>query len=324
MSRTESLIVAYLLDGKGSGKKITWKEIEQWAPDTGQLWVHLNYTSNRTSTWLNKNTHINPMAARTMTVEESRPRSVIYPDGLLMFLRGVNLNPGQDPEDMVSIRIWLSQQCIITTRKRRLLSIDDVRRRIEEGRGPCSTVELFRMLNERLIDRMADVIENIEEQVDSLEEEVVYSESRLLRPKIADLRRQSIMIRRYLAPQREALNKIFIDESLFFSQIDKLHIREATDRIIRYIENLDSARERATITQEELTSRISEQLDKRMYVLSLVAVIFLPLTFITGLLGINVGGIPGAENKWAFMIVSGMLVLLGVVLCGLCYKKKWM
>ena len=76
-------------------------------------------------------------------------------------------------------------------------------------------------------------------------------------------------------------------------------IREIAERTSRFVEDIDAAKDRAAITQEELNSRLSEQMNKAMYVLSIVAAIFLPLGLLTGLLGINVGGIPGAENKWA-------------------------
>jgi len=96
------------------------------------------------------------------------------------------------------------------------------------------------------------------------------------------------------------------------------------DRLPRYIEDLDAARERAAVTQEELVSRLSEQMDKRMYVLSIVAAIFLPLGFLTGLLGINVGGIPGAEYKAGFAIFCLLLVGLIIAEVIIFKKKKWM
>ena len=78
------------------------------------------------------------------------------------------------------------------------------------------------------------------------------------------------------------------------------------------------------MTQEELNSRLSEQLNKRMYVLSIVAAVFLPLGFITGLLGINVAGIPGAEFAYGFVIVCLLLLLLVFIQIGLFKWKKWM
>ena len=103
-----------------------------------------------------------------------------------------------------------------------------------------------------------------------------------------------------------------------------MHLRELLERTARFVEDLDSARDRAAITQEELNNRLSEQMNKAMYVLSIVAAIFLPLSLLTGLLGINVGGIPGAENKWAFLLVTFLLVLIALMLISLFRRIKWL
>lgn len=323
MKRDNNLIAAYLFDGNGGAKKIGWNDIVKWAPERGVIWVHLDYTIQATASWLSDFTQLDRMTAKALVAQESRPRCVATSDGLLLFLRGVNTNPGQDPEDMVSIRTWVNQHCIITTRKRQLLSVIDIMHALEKGVGPKTPAEFLRTLNDCLLDRISNVIENIGDQVDELEQEVMLTESHLLRAKIADLRRQSISLRRYLAPQREALSRLYHHEATFLSATDKLYLREANDRTIRYIEDLDSARERAGITQEELVSRLSEQMNRRMYLLSVVAAVFLPLSFITGLLGINVGGMPGANYQWAFLWVTSALLLIMLFMLWVFHKKKW-
>lgn len=319
----DALIIAYLLDGNGGGKQLHWDEIKKWQPNDGPLWVHLNFTKQLTKKWLRQESHIPSLVANTMSADDVRPRANQYQDGLFVSLRGVNYNPGADPEDMVSIRIWLEANRIVTTRRLRLLSIDDLVQSIEQGVGPKNATEILLMINERLTDRMADVIENINDQADDLEQEVIQLKSHELRPVIAEVRRQAISIKRYLGPQREALSRLFSDESILLTNNDRLRIRETTDRVIRYLEDLDSARERAAITQEELASRIAEQMDKRMYLLSMVALIFLPLTFITGLLGINVGGIPGNNNPHGFYIVLVLSAVIFAIELLLFRRKKW-
>jgi zinc transporter len=109
----------------------------------------------------------------------------------------------------------------------------------------------------------------------------------------------------------------------WLGDIDKVHIREIAERTARFIDDLDSARDRAAITQEELNNHLSEQMNKTMYILSIVAAIFLPLGLITGLLGINVGGIPGTENKFAFAYVTAFLVVFAFALVLVFKRKRW-
>jgi zinc transporter len=94
--------------------------------------------------------------------------------------------------------------------------------------------------------------------------------------------------------------------------------------LTRHIEDLDEARDRAAVTQEQLINSLSEQMNNKMYILSIVAAIFLPLGFLTGLLGINVGGIPGADSKLGFSVF--VILLVGVVGFQIWFfkKKKWL
>jgi zinc transporter len=168
---------------------------------------------------------------------------------------------------------------------------------------------------------MADVIGDIDDAVDQLEAEVLTTESHQLRASLASVRRQVIALRRYLAPQREAMTRLQHEKVPWLDDGDRVRLREIADRITRYMEDLDAARDRAAVTHEELASRLSEQMNRRMYLLSMVAAVFLPLGFLTGLLGINVAGIPGEKYPWAFEIV--VLMLIGVIGLQIWIFKRW-
>jgi len=324
MNNNTGLIAAYILDGKGGGQKLSWDDIKSWSEEDGLLWVHIDYTVDDSHNWLVKESGLDEIVISALTSDDPRPRSVVMKDGLLVMLRGVNMNPGADPDDMVSIRIWMSENRIISTRRRKLLSIVDLRQSIEDGAGPVSASDFLIVLSNRLVDRMASVVDGIDNKADLLEEQVITKQSYQIRPKISQLRREAINLRRYLAPQREAMSRLYNERVPWLNDMDRMKLREIADSTTRYIEELDASRERAIVIQEELMSRISEQMDKRMYVLSIVAAIFLPLGFLTGLLGINVGGIPGAETKTAFYIFCGVLVFITSIQVYIFKKLNWM
>ena len=324
MVNNDGLIGAYVLDGKGGGQKVGWKEIQEWKPTDGLLWVHLDYTAPEAQQWIKEENQLEDVVGDALLAEESRPRVTAFDDGLLISLRGVNLNPGADPEDMVSLRIWAEKSRIITTRRRKLLSVADLYSALEKGEGPRTAGEFLEDVADRLMSRMGGVIDDLEDKVAELEQEVLTAQSHELRPKLASIRRDAINLRRYMAPQREAIARLQSEKISWLTDEDRVRLREVYDHLTRYLEDLDAARERAAVTQEELVSRLSEQMDNRMYVLSVVAAIFLPLGFLTGLLGINVGGIPGAEYKAAFAIFCTFLGAIAIIELIIFRKKKWM
>ncbi len=322
---TESgLVTAHILDGHGGSREIAWPPIATWSPADGPLWVHLDYTDADAAHWLREDSGLDEVAVEALLADETRPRAVNHGAGLLVTLRGVNLNPGADPEDMVSIRLWVDEHRVISTRKRRLLSVEDMRKAMARGTGPDTAADLLVQLAEGLVGRMAEVISDIDDRVSQLENDLDAADHRQLRPTIAGLRRQIIELRRYLAPQREALSRLWAEKAPWLDEGNRLHLREIADRMTRYVEELDLDRERALLAQEYLANSLAEQMNSRMYVLSLAAAIFLPLGFITGLLGINVGGIPGTESPWAFLVVVIIIAAIGVGQFFYLRRRRWL
>ena len=323
MKNGDGFIHAFLLDGTGCGRRLEMDDIESWTSEQGTLWVHLDYTGEAAREWVRNNAGLEELVADALLMEETRPRATAIDDGVLVALRGINMNPGAEPDDMVSVRLWVDSERIISTRKRILLSVSDIVEQLDAGKGPADTADFLVTLADRIVWRMSETVDQCEDMVADLEEKVLDEGSGSLRFDLATLRRQTITLRRYLAPQRDAFAKLIIEKITWLDEDSRLRLREVSDRLIRHIEDLDAVRERAAVTQEELLSRLSDQMNTRMYVLSVVAAIFLPLGFLTGLLGINVGGIPGAENPWSFLLF--ILFLVGVVVAQILWfrHKKW-
>ena len=319
----DGLLHAFLFDGKGGGHDLSWSELNSWTPSQGKIWIHLAYTSPNAYTWLLEESGLEPFIVEALTSEETRPRATVIGKGLLLNLRGVNLNPGADPEDMVSLRVWADENRIITTRKRHLLSMTDLKSLLNSGNGPASISDFIITINELLTSDIEKAVDGIEDSISTLEEQVISSNEGSLRSQISAIRRESIILRRYLAPQREAISRLHIDTISWFSEKDKRHLYEIVNSLVRIVEHLDSLRDRASIAQEELVNSLSAQLNSRMYVLSIITAVFLPLSFFTGLLGINVGGIPGASYKWAFSIVILLLLLVCIGQYFSFRKKHW-
>lgn len=327
------LICAYVLDGKGGGREVTLEEAAAWKPEDGFLWVHLDWRAQEAAKWIKDNVQ-EAAAVETLLAEETRPRTVAYGDGLLVTLRGVNLNPQSDPEDMVSVRIWIGRNRAVTTRHRRIMAVNDVRERIERGNGPKGPGDFLAFIADRLVDRMVPALNELSDVVDDLESTILDSEEDTAplqsstgeyRQRLGRVRRQAIELRRYLAPQREALTRLQMESEDWLTPRHLVLLREASDHITRYIEDLDAIRDRGAVIQDELRNRLSEDMNRTMYVLTVVAAILLPLSLITGLLGINVEGMPGAKDApLAFWWVVLLLVVFAVVQVCLFRRLRWL
>src|SRR3546814_9317673 len=129
---------------------------------------------------------------------------------------------------------------------------------------------------------------------------------------------------RFRSPQRQAVERLAQTDCPWLEPADHIHLREAADRCARMAEELEAVRERAALAHEELTDLRGEQLDRRSLIVSIVALIFLPVTFITGLLGMNVQGIPFAHQPWAFWGVFAFCVLIALAV-GLSFAAaRWL
>ena len=298
----EGLVFACVFDGHGGAKTIDWNGISQWTPEDGPLWIHFDRSADRTKTWLKENT--SELTQRVLLEEETRPRVFATADGLIAILRGVNLNAGEDPDDMVALRLCADDNRLITVRYRPLMTPRDMFADLtQRGTGPRTSAEAFVRLTERLTERMNSVVINLDERLDSIEEQLDETDSLETRRELTAVRQSAVALRRYIGPQREALARVHIDQ--------------------RYIEELDAARDRALVIRDEISNRLAEAMNERMYALSMVAGIFLPLGFLTGLLGINVGGMPGVDNSWAFLLTCLILVLVVALELYLFRRLKW-
>ncbi len=321
---TPNFLFSCPLDGPRRGEDLDFATIRRWKADDGKLWLHIDVRDQASRDWLADESGLPDEVVDTLLAEETRPRSHVIGNGALLVLRGVNTNPGQDPEDMVSVRVWIDRDRVVSSRRRRLLSVIDVHDAIRAGDGPETPGEFLAAVIERLADRIGDFVDSIEDRIDETENAIETESAAATRPQLAALRRQIASVRRFLAPQRDALDRLNRHPPACLSATDSQALREEADRITRYLEDLDLARERAIVLQEELLSKVAQEQNSRMYVLSIVAALFLPLTFVTGLLGMNVGGLPGLENASGFLNSVLVMGVAAVALFAFFRWKKWL
>ncbi|AAV97352.1 magnesium transporter, CorA family (plasmid) [Ruegeria pomeroyi DSS-3] len=291
------------------------------ASGAGFRWLHLDLSDPASADWLHA--HIPPVAASALAQAETRPRCDPLADGILLNLRGVNLNPGSAREDMVSLRLWVTPALVVTARIRRIRATDELRQQSDSGRGPGSVALFLSELLHGLSHRIETVSLELDDRTDGIEEEALQGAGDM-HDRLSALRLTVIKLRRYLHPQREALDALLRNEAGLFDSAGLVLLREAVDRTRRTIEELDATRDRLAAVQDQIASEQVRLLGRNSFVLSVVAAVFLPLGFLTGLFGVNIAGMPGTGTPLAFWLLAGASALLGLAIVLLFRLLKWL
>lgn len=320
----QPILSAWRLDGKGGGEELAPDTVAGWKRGDGVLWLHLNRGSSAAATVLNGLGGLPDPVVEALMAQESRPRLMPQEEGLLVNLRGINLNPGAEPEDMVGLRVWLEADRIVTVRLRKVYSIDDIRAALVARKGPKGAADFLVTLGGRLVDRMTPVVTALTEDVDDIEDQIIEHMEPEHPKRLSELRRRVVRLHRFMAPQRDALGGLGLVKLPWISARQQSSIKEIADRSMRLVEELEAVRERAAVTYDEIYAQHAERMGRNTYVLSIVAAVALPLTLISGLLGMNVGGIPLSDHPWGFLIVTGVLSVAAVAGIFILRRIDWL
>jgi zinc transporter len=312
------ILTALVLEN-GTVSEIPPQQVVDYA-GPGFVWLHAEGAANASRADLPL--YVPAMAANALLASETRPRCDEVDDAVLINLRGTAFDTMQDSDGLVSIRVWVEGQRVTSVSRHRLAALAKVEAAMRAGRladGGDFVAVLAQAISKELDPQVAglgDELDDCEEMLDG----DVYT----LRRKIARIRSQAIVLRRFVAPDRDALVAMAQLDFEWISKDDQLHLREAADRFARMAEELEAVRERAALLHEQLTDLRAEMIDQRSLAIAVTAFIFLPLTFVTGLLGMNVAGIPYADEPWAFWGVVAFCLVIAAAVMGWFAWRQWL
>jgi zinc transporter len=323
-SPDDVILTGYTLDGPGHGHRLSPSEAPDVLRSDTLGWVHLRAQHPDTPGWIVENlSYLDPTIIDALVAEETRPRVTMVGKGLIVILRGINTIEGEDPEDMVSVRLWIDPHRIVSLSRRRVRAIEDIAGNLAEGQGPRDSAEFLVALVERLTHRIETFWSGVDDEADDLEEAVLDTSAPEIRTQLVELRRRAIILRRYLAPQRDALRGLQGAHPAWLETDDLRQLAEELDALERVVEDADAMRERMALVRDELAGQLSDRLNRNMYLLSILSALFLPLGFLTGLFGINVAGMPGASESHAFWYFCGGLVVVVGLQLAILRKLRW-
>ncbi|WOX53044.1 zinc transporter ZntB [Aeromonas sp. CD] len=320
MDRVPSdVIYGLTLDGRGGMQPlVTGSEIPAQQPG----WLHLDYGNPEAARWLLQTPLLNDAARESLLGQSNRPKLVRMGETVLLILRGINHNKDHRPEEMVALRIYITPDLIISSRRRPLLSEQDVFNQLKLGGGADTQADWLVEICDALTDRAGEFVEELHDQILDLEEMVLMRDLPA-NGRLALIRKQLIMIRRYLSPQRDLVARLANEKISWLDEDDRRRLLDIADRLRRWLDDLDAGVARTAVLADEINNLMAEATNRRAYQMSVMALLFLPASFLTGLFGINLGGIPGAESPTAFWIFCGSLVALATGLAVWLKHRRW-
>lgn len=324
MTENSHILLAYDLGDGDTPLPLKGKAVSLELKNQGLAWVHLDANNPKTKNWLKKEiSYLDQIIIDALLEDETRPRLVEFENGALIILRGVNFNHSSNPDDMVSIRVWVDSERIISLQKRQVRAVFEIEEEILIGKAPKNSGEFIANICKKLLHHLEPFLANLDELTGDIEEKVLETHDDELRESVINIRKQALMFRRHLAPQKEVIKHLCSCNQDWLNDIDRRNLEENFNNTMRYIEDLDEIKERSQIIHDELSNSINQKVNKNMYVLSVISAIFLPLTFLTGVLGMNVAGIPKADNPTAFYwVVAILFVVVGFQI--IIFKRhKW-
>lgn len=312
---------AFLFSG-ATALEVTLEEASHAPRNGGLVWIHLDGRDDAAQLWLIQQKDIPDVARSALTAHETRPRAALFDDAVVINLRGLGTTPDDDPDALVSTRFWADKGRVISINFRTACALEDLIKLFLGGSiaDPGDLISSFAQITS---DLMNPQVAALGDTMDDCEVALDTASILKTRRRVTEIRSQAISYRRFIAPQRQALERLSGAELDWLDEHDRIHLREAADSAARMTEELEAIRERAALIHEELTDRRAELIDSRSLLISIAALIFLPVTFVTGLLGMNVAGIPFAQEPWAFWGVAAFCVLIAILVLAWFVRARW-
>ncbi|MBJ2064781.1 zinc transporter ZntB [Serratia odorifera] len=313
-------VYAFQLDGKGG---VTPIEPDDNITCTAPSWLHLDYAHPASAQWLATTPLLPDSVREALSGDSTRPRVTRQGDGTMITLRGINFNANSRPDQLVTFRVYITDKMIISTRHRKVYSIDEVVNDLQSGVGPTNSGSWLVEISDGLTDHATEFIEDLHDKIIDLEDALLEQQIPE-RGQLALIRKQLIVLRRYMAPQRDVFSRLASERLPWMSDDDRRRMQDIADRLGRGLDDLDGSIARTAILSDEITTVMADAMNRRTYTMSLLAMVFLPTTFLTGLFGVNLGGIPGGSDPLGFAAFCLMLVALVLGVAWWLRRSRWL
>ncbi len=321
------MVCGYLFGRGPQALPIAADDAAQWlrqraAHEEEFLWLHFNLANTASEKWLREHARLADEFHDCLHEGSRSTRIEQADDTLVAVVNDVLRDFSFEPSDISSLYLSVERQLVISARRSPLQSVERLRQAVRRGEPIASTVVLLTHLLRDQADVLTRIVRDATTKVDQTEDSLLAGQLKNKRYDLGALRRVLVRLQRLLAPEPSAMFRLLQRPPGWVSPQDRQELREASEEFAVTLNDIASLQERIKLLQEEIAALVNEANNRSLYVLTIVTVLALPINIIAGLLGMNVGGIPLAQDGGGFWIIAGIVAAFTAVAGWIVVRKQ--
>lgn len=275
---------------------------------------------------LGKHFGIHPLVLEDIANTEQRPKMENFDDYIFVIAKMIYQTEMDERVVSEQVSFILCKNTVITFQEREGDVFEIIRERLRNNKGRIRRMGadyLVYALIDTIVDGYFTIMEGIGEKVESVEEELIKKPAPDTLQNIHHMKREMITLRKSVWPLREVINTMQRDESPLIAESTNIYLRDVYDHTIQVIDTIESLRDMVSGMLDIYLSSISNKMNEVMKVLTIIATIFIPLTFIAGIYGMNFQFMPELVWRWGYPIVLGIMLIVAIAMLIFFRRKRW-
>ena len=296
-----------------SGAALAWLQTAEAEREGQFIWLHFNLSNTASEKWLTAHANLAEEFYETLHLGSRSTRIELAENTLIAVVNDVLHNFSFEESDISTLWVNVRRHVMVSARRKPLQSIERVRQAVKQGEPVRSSVELLVHLLRDQADVLVKIVRDAVARVDTIEDKLLAGHPTAQREDLGAMRRVLVRLQRLLAPEPAALFRLLQRPPAWMAEVDTQELRESTEEFSVVLSDMSSLQERIKLLQEEIAARVNEETGRSLFVLTIVTVLALPINIIAGMLGMNVGGMPLANNPYGFWIIAAIVAAFTLV-----------
>jgi len=271
--------------------------------------------------------NLHPLILEDIVNTGQRPKIEDFENYIFIVLKMLYFDEKENETKIEQVSLIISKNCVISFQERVGDVFNPIRERLRKGKGrirKAGADYLTYALIDTIVDSYFVILEKIGEKIEILEDTVVTNPTPESLQTIHNLKREMIFLRKSVWPLREMISNLTRVESSLIEEATKIYLRDVYDHTIQVIDTTETYRDMLSGLHDTYLSGISNRMNEIMKVLTIFASIFIPLTFIAGIYGMNFACMPELSWRWGYFAILGVMAIVGISMLLYFRRKKWL